>query len=95
LKGKNKTAGGFKWMYKKDYVVNGNTPILFKVKYKGKSVVKLDLNGNFIKEYSSIQEAMGDMEVKTSKISECCIGRRKTAGGFKWMYKEEYEALLE
>nr|DAZ09976.1 MAG TPA: hypothetical protein [Caudoviricetes sp.] len=29
----------------------------------------------------------------SSKISSCCNKKRKTAGGFKWMHKAEYESM--
>lgn len=39
------------------------------------------------KVYSSIAEAK--KETGACKISECCLGKRKTAGGFHWKYVEE------
>ena len=49
-------------------------------------VLQYDLKGNFIKEYESIKQAQN--ELKIYKISECCKGERKTAGGYRWKYKE-------
>ena len=53
-------------------------------------VIKYDLNGNYIEKYNSIQEAKEKNKL-CSKISDCCLGNRKTAGGFIWKYaiKEE------
>lgn len=50
-------------------------------------VLQYDLKGNFIKEYVSIKEAKKENK-KCSKISACCQGKRKTAGGYVWKYKE-------
>ena len=52
-----------------------------------KPVIQLDLMGHKIKEYVSITEA----EYKTNirHISCVCNSKRKTAGGFKWKYKNE------
>ncbi|MFP5114833.1 NUMOD1 domain-containing DNA-binding protein [Bacillaceae bacterium C204] len=94
--GRQKTAHGFKWMYKGDYEENGYTRILNEVKYIGKrNIVKLDLNGNFINEYSSLTEAAKELGKGTSNISECCSGKIRKAYGFIWMYKEDYEGSLE
>ena len=53
---------------------------------KNKPVLQYDLKGNFIKEWNSIIEAK--REVGDIKISECCKGKRKSAGGFVWRYSE-------
>lgn len=49
-------------------------------------VIKFDLYGNFIKKYNSIKEAKRENK-KCSKISDCCLGKRKTAGGYIWKYE--------
>lgn len=51
-------------------------------------VVQMDMNGEIIKEYSSIREATRETGVEHSCICRCCTGSRnaKTAGGFKWAY---------
>lgn len=50
-----------------------------------KMVIQYDLNGNFIREYRSITEAMNMTGVK--HISNACRGERKHAGGYIWKYK--------
>jgi hypothetical protein len=50
-----------------------------------KIVLQYDLQGNFIKEYTSINEA--ERCVK-GDISAMLRGRQKTAGGYIWKYKE-------
>jgi len=52
-------------------------------------VHKYDLNGMYIKSYDSITEASIENECQRSKISSCCIGNRKSCGGFMWSYKKE------
>lgn len=52
--------------------------------------------GDFIKEYASMTDAAIDTNGKrelSSKISSCCNKKRKTAGGFKWVHKAEYESM--
>lgn len=62
---------------------------LEKVKQKvSKKVLQYDLEGNFIKEYSSLKEANKLNNMKSiGNISKCCKGEYKTAGGYIWRYK--------
>lgn len=61
--------------------------------FKGLQVVKLK-NGVLIEIYDKILDAAKDnIGCYTSSIAQCCKGTRKTAGGFEWMYKEDYDKL--
>lgn len=51
-----------------------------------KPIMQFDMDGNYIKEYESIQSAQ--RELKISHIWDCLVGKRKSAGGYKWKYKE-------
>ena len=42
-----------------------------------------------IVEFSSAHEAERITGIRNSHICECCQGKRKSAGGFYWMYAEE------
>ena len=53
-----------------------------------KPVLQYDLNGNFIKEWKSINEC-GRNGFNQGDICKCCNGKRKTAKGFIWVYKNE------
>ena len=54
---------------------------------KIKPVSKYDLNGNFIKTYSSIKEAiMENPKSSSSNIGAVCKGYRIQCGGFLWKY---------
>lgn len=59
---------------------------------KIKPIVQLSLEGKFIKEWSSSVEAEKYLKIKRKNISQCITGRNKTAGGFKWLTKEQFEA---
>ncbi len=52
-----------------------------------KPVLQLDLNGNLIAEFSSLQEAFEKTGVNWGNISSVCNGRARTTGGFRWEYK--------
>ncbi|GGI12591.1 zinc-ribbon domain-containing protein [Gottfriedia solisilvae] len=61
-----------------------------------KQIIQLSLNGEIITEYASISEAARAQNIsKRSMISECCYGKRETAVGYKWMFKEDYERILQ
>jgi group I intron endonuclease len=59
----------------------------------GVTVVQLTLDDQFISEYKSAADASRHTKIDRSSIRRCCIGEQKTAGGFKWMYKEEWEEM--
>lgn len=58
----------------------------------GTSVVQLDLNGNFIKEYKSIEEAGRLSGISRDGIKKCCArakngNNKATSGNYLWRYK--------
>jgi len=59
------------------------------IKGQSVSVLQFDLDDNFIKEYHSQSQAYRETGVGQWNISGVCIGRKETAGGFKWKYKNE------
>lgn len=54
-----------------------------------KPIIQMDMQYNDIKEFSSIQEAQRILNI--SHIWDCVTGKRNSAGGFKWRYKDEYK----
>ena len=56
-----------------------------------KSVIALNKDGSFFKEYSSIVEATTELNLKSkSSIGNALKGISKSAGGYIWVYKEDY-----
>lgn len=62
---------------------------VLKRKTNGKVILQYDLDNNFIKEYASACEANRQTYICRSCINDCCNGKLKTAGGYKWKYKEK------
>lgn len=94
-----KTAYGFIWIYKSKYekLIRENKWEEFKKNYfkdARSPVVALDKTGKFIAEYESIVEASRVTGVAQSSICYCCKHKYgfKSAGGFIFMYKDEYTA---
>lgn len=60
---------------------------------KSKAVVQLDLNGNFIAEFGGLREAARNTTANNTNIMFCCQGKYSQSGGFKWMYKSDYQKI--
>lgn len=52
-----------------------------------KPVLQLDSNDNIINRFSSASEAERYLGGKGSHIGCCCLGKRKTAYGYRWKYE--------
>jgi group I intron endonuclease len=52
----------------------------------GKPILQYDLEGNFIKEWSTTKEAKNILNIKG--ITECLQNRARTSGGYIWKYKQ-------
>lgn len=69
---------------------------LGKISSKRRPVVKLTLEEKFITEYSCCEDAAKEMGFKSvESIRKACKESWRTSGGFKWMYKSDYEKMLE
>lgn len=51
-----------------------------------KKLYQYELNGKFIREWNSAQDAKLSFSTKGNSITECVKGRCKTAYGFRWSY---------
>lgn len=54
-----------------------------------KSVEQYDKEGNFLRRFSSVNEAARHIGRKPGGITNCCKGNRKIAYGFIWKYGKE------
>ena len=52
-------------------------------------VIQMDLDGNVIATFNSITEAGESIGKTRHAVNKVCIGKNKTAGGFKWKYEDE------
>ena len=53
-----------------------------------KPTLQYSKEGVLIKEYDSIISAAKQTKISKKRISDCCWGRGKSAGGFIWKHKE-------
>lgn len=49
-------------------------------------VKQFDLDGRYIKTWNSMAEIKKTLHVNYQGISDCCLGKGKTAYGYKWRY---------
>lgn len=54
-----------------------------------KKVFQYTLNWEFIQKWPSTIEIKRQLGIPQGSISNCCLGKQKTAGGFKWTYKKK------
>ena len=88
-KGQRKSAGGFKWRYK-------NVDVAFSEEQTDNgeqgpqtvSILQYDLEGKFIKEYNTIEEASEVSGVHKTSIVSCMQNKHVQAGNYIWRYKE-------
>lgn len=62
-----------------------------------KPINQYDLNGNFVKQWSSILEASKSLNKPTVLITKCCNRepKAKTAYGYQWRYVEDCDDISE
>lgn len=56
------------------------------IKSKSIPIIQFTKEGKFIRKWDSVIEASKELGFYHSSIIECCKGRRKSAGGYRWKY---------
>ena len=56
-------------------------------------IVQLTLNGQFIKKWACGADVLRELGINKSSIAQCCQGKRKSAGGYRWMYYDDWLKL--
>lgn len=83
--GRQKTSYGYIW----SYVPLGKQSCQKKVAVKyntknSKVVYQYTLNNQFVKEWPSASEVQRQLGFASTHITQCCLGKRKTAYGYIW-----------
>ena len=80
--GYNQTFGG-------DRKIGHETPH-GKDRSDSKRVCQISLDSKLIKVWDSIGDIQRELGISKGSISNVCTGRKKTAGGFVWVYEVDY-----
>ena len=90
--GERKTGGGFIWKKVKEETPQDNIEISGEscIGYHDKRpVLQMDLEGTEICQFNSIAHASRATGISRRRLSCALNGAQKTAGGYRWMLKEE------
>ncbi len=85
----NNCVNNLEWCTRK-YNVNYGTRTQRQKEKMYKPVLQFNKNGEFIKEYKSINQASEETGAYAQAISKVCKGERITAGKYIWKYKVTY-----
>jgi len=86
LKNKNNGGGGSVGGYKNPLTSKAHKGRISPNKGKGNKILQYNLNGNFIKEWNNIDEAIYtlNLPVSNESIRQCLIGKSKKSSGYIW-----------
>jgi hypothetical protein len=73
-----------------DYNIHYGTGIARRSVNQQKQIEQIDMQGNVVAVHDGIVKASEATGISRSNIGKCCkgISRHKTAGGYRWRYKE-------
>ena len=80
-----KTANSCIWRYEDTSFSDEDLKEILHNNRKRK-IIQYDKDNNYINTYESIAEAMRQTGVRDTSISNCCRGKYRFAGGYKWEY---------
>lgn len=83
----NNCVDNLEWCYNTNYGTR-NARAAERISEKlSKPVLQFDRDGNFIREWTSAKKVNEETGIDHSHISKCCLGKRKSAGGYVWRFK--------
>lgn len=79
------SAGGFRWAYYEKPIKTEKIKNKNRIK---RAIYQYNVDGSFIKEWESASKASKETKINRANIIMCALGNQKTAGNFKWAYKD-------
>ena len=55
--------------------------------HSAKNVYQFTKNGVFVKAWDYMNQACNELNIQKANVSACCLGKRQSAGGYKWAYE--------
>jgi hypothetical protein len=84
---------GFQWRYKTHPLFKNGPikikPVTYPLQHKTEPVFQFDGDGNFLKEFSSIELAAKTIGTHPETIRRCFRGESKTGMGFQWRNRSD------
>ena len=77
----NNRVCNLRWCTQKE---NNNNHLT--VEKRSKPILQFTKNGEFIRKWDSILDVERELGINQSNICQCCKGKLKSAGKFKWQY---------
>ena len=84
----NNDLSNLEWCTVRENLIHGTRTKRVAEKLSQK-VIQLDLNDNILNVFKSMRQAERETGIDATSISACCNGKRKSAGGYKWIKKVE------
>lgn len=90
ISGKAKSCRNFIFIKLSDYFEH----IDYSVKREKipRPIVQLTWDGKFVKEYENQKVAAEETGICNVSISACCLNKGRLAGGYQWLFKEDYSS---
>lgn len=84
----NNNVNNLEWC---TYQYNNNygeiSPVTRMIEARKRALIQMTLDGVMIAEFESSHDAKRKTGINQAHISECCLGKRHTASGYRWMFK--------
>lgn len=88
------SAGGYVWVYKDEY--DESKDYSYKTNFNKTPIVKLNMEGSFIKRYESVSDACrDDVNLEYRSIYASLNGSRNQYGGYIWVREDEYDSCVD
>ena len=59
-----------------------------------KEILQYTLTNEFIKSWDCSMDVQRELGINNANIIQCCKGKRKTTGGYKWVYGNKKGTLF-
>lgn len=89
----NNDVNNLEWCTCKDNINHGTHNERVGIGHR-KAIVQLNLSGDFVKEWKCIKDVEQENFNKEA-VSMCAYKKRKTSGGYIWMFKNKYNNLTK